>query len=204
MSPSLQCPNCGGPLPLSCRFVRVVTCSYCSTLNEVTSDGVQMAGTSARLTPLPTRFFVGAMGELAGERFQVLGRVRYSYDEGTWDEWYLLLSNGEPAWLEEDEGELTLSRMEPLDEVVPAFDQIRVGQQLTVQGVSFRVTERCRATVLGCEGQLFGLTRPRTPVNFIEGSGGGRIAFLEYTPDGVEFGTGRVVPRSEISVEPAR
>lgn len=198
---SLNCPSCGAPLPIEHRFVRMVTCQYCDTVSEVTDSGLDPTGKTAKLVPLPTQFAVGQNGKLRGRPFQVLGRVRYSYDEGVWDEWYLAFDDGDAAWLEEDEGELVLSRQEKLRTPAPPFDQAHVGSRIDVNGYPFFVTERCRARIAGSEGQLFFHAVPGRPVNFVEGNVGGRIAYLEYTEDAIEFGVGEPVPRNEIQVE---
>lgn len=198
---SLNCPNCGGPVRVEHRSVRMVACGYCAGLLEVVPDGVRMAGTAARLVPLPTQFRVGQTGTIRGRTFQVLGRVRYAYDEGVWDEWYLALDDGQPAWLEEDDGEYILARPEELQGGVPGFDQLRVGVRVTVNGYSFMITERCRARVAGAEGQLFSRALLNRPVNFVEGNAGGRIAYLEFSDDGVEFGIGEPLDRADVRVE---
>ena len=201
---SLKCPSCGGPLPIEHRFVRMVACAYCGTTSEITDEGLNPTGKFAKLVPLPTRFQVGLAGKLRGRPFQVLGRVRYQYDEGVWDEWYLAFDDGQPAWLEEDEGELILSQVERLRDPAPPFEQARVGAQFPVNGVAFFVTERCRAKVAGAEGQLFFRAIPGKPVNFLDGNIGGRVAFLEYTEDGIEFGVGEPIARHEIELEGGR
>jgi hypothetical protein len=198
---SLKCPSCGGPLPVEHRFVRMVACRYCGTTSELTDSGLDPKGKFAKLAPLPTRFRVGQKGRVRGREFQVLGRVRYQYDEGLWDEWYLSFADGSAGWLEEDEGEYVLSRMERLQTAAPSFDEARVGARFQVNGMPFFVTERCRAQIIGAEGQLFYRASPGKRVDFVEGNVGGRIAFLEYAEDSIEFGVGEALERSEIELE---
>ncbi|MBM3947190.1 MAG: DUF4178 domain-containing protein, partial [SAR202 cluster bacterium] len=174
-SPSLNCPGCGGPVLVENRAVRMVVCSYCAGLLEVVPGGVQIAGAAARMAPLPTQFRVGQTGRIRGTLFHILGRVRYAYDEGVWDEWYLGLGDGQAAWLEEDDGEYVLARPEELRTPAPPFEQLRVGTQVSVNGYSFMITERCRARVASAEGQLFRNARMNRPVQFAEGNVGGRI-----------------------------
>ena len=198
---SLQCPSCGAQLPVEHRFVRMVACQYCQTVSEITDAGLDPTGKTAKLAPLPTRFRVGQSGTLRGRPFEVLGRVRYTYDEGMWDEWYLAFADGDAGWLEEEEGEYTLSRQEKLRTPAPAFDQVRVGTQFDVNGYPFFVTERCRAQIAGAEGQLFYKAIPGRAINFLDGNVGGRTAYLEYTDEAIEFGVGEVIPRDDIQVQ---
>lgn len=198
---SLKCPSCGAPLPIEHRFVRMVACQYCQTVSEVTDTGLDPTGKMAKLAPLPTRFRVGQAGKLRGRSFQVLGRVRYSYDDGVWDEWYLAFDDGDAGWLEEEDGEYTLSKGEKLRTPVPAFEEIRVGSRIDVNGYPFFVTERCRARVAGAEGQLFYRAAPGKPVSFVEGNVGGKVAYLEYSADEIEFGIGEPLPRQDVVLE---
>jgi len=198
---SLKCPSCGAPLPIEHRFVRMVACQYCDTTSEVTDHGLDPTGKSAKLAPLPTRFRVGQRGRLRGRPFEVLGRVRYGYDEGVWDEWYLAFDDGDAGWLEEEDGQYTLSRREPLRTVPPSFDEARVGTRFDVNGAPFFVTERCRARIAGAEGQLFYRAIPGKPVSFVEGNVGGRVAYLEYAEDVIEFGVGDPLARTDVELE---
>jgi hypothetical protein len=198
---SLKCPSCGGPLPIEHRFVRMVACKYCDTVSEITDEGLDPTGKTAKLAPLPTRFRVGQRGAWRGRPFTVLGRVRYGYEEGVWDEWYFAFDDGDAGWLEEEDGEYTLSRSEKLRTPAPAFDQVRVGTSFDVNGYPFFVTERCRASIAGAEGQLFYKVIPGRPVAFLDGNVGGKSAYLEYTEDAIEFGVGDPIPRGEITLE---
>jgi hypothetical protein len=198
---SLSCPSCGAPLPIENRFVRMVACKYCDTVSEVTDEGLDPTGKTAKLAPLPTIFRIGQRGTLRGRPFEVLGRVRYSYDEGAWDEWYLAFADGEIGWLEEEEGEYLLAKGERLRDEVPAFEAARVGSRISVNGHPLFITERCRARIAGAEGQLYFRTVPGRPVNFVEGNIGGRIAYLEYTEEEIEFGIGEPVERQDVVLE---
>src|SRR5687768_4431898 len=196
-----NCPSCGGPLPIEHRFVRMVACQYCGMTSEVQRDSLAPAGFAAKLAPLPTRFRVGQIGKIRNMGFKVLGRVRYGYDEGVWDEWYLAFDDGDAGWLEEEDGEITLSRRESLRTVPPPFDQARVGTRFDVNGYPFFVTERCRAEVAGAEGQLFYRAVPGRPAQFVDGNIGGRSAYLEYGEESIEFGVNEPVGRDEIVLE---
>jgi len=198
---SLKCPSCGAALAVAHRFVRMVACAYCETVSEITDAGLDPTGKTAKLAPLPTAFRVGQQGRLRGRPFEVLGRVRYSYEDGVWDEWYLAFADGSAGWLEEDEGTWTLAAQEKLRTPVPAFDEVRVGAQFDVNGYPFFVTERCRARIAGAEGQLFFRAVPGRPVNFLDGNVGGRSAYLEYTEDAIEFGLGDPIARHEVELD---
>jgi uncharacterized protein DUF4178 len=198
---TLSCPSCGGRVQLDNRFVKMVVCGYCGSTLAVQNDRLDPTGKTAALADYPTRFAVGQTGRLRERPFRVLGRVRFEDEDGYWDEWYLQMDDGTIAWLEEEEGEYTLSRKQPLTSPVPPFDAVRVGTTLTVNGQPFFVTERCRAQVAGAEGQLFYRVRTGQPVRFVDGNIGGRLAAIEYGDEEIEYTTGEVVEGTEIVLD---
>jgi hypothetical protein len=179
----------------------MVVCGYCGNTLSVQNDRLDPTGKTAALVDYPTRFSVGAIGKLRGKPFRILGRVRFEDEDGYWDEWYLEFDDGGIAWLEEEEGEYTLSRKQALTSQVPDFDAVRVGTRLNINGQPFFVTERCRARVAGAEGQLFFRVRVGQPVKFVDGNIGGRLAAIEYGDDEIEYGVGEVIEREEIEVD---
>ena len=197
----MSCPACGGPVELSNRFVKMVVCPYCGNTLAVQPDGLDPTGKSAKLADYPTRFSIGATGALHGKPYRILGRVRFQDDESYWDEWYLELHDGEIAWLEEEEGEYTLSRKQPLTTQVPSFEEARVGSSIYINGQPFFVTERCRARVAGAEGQLFYRVSPGQPVQFVDGNLGGKVAAIEYGNDEIEYTVGEPISRADITVD---
>jgi hypothetical protein len=197
----MSCPSCGAPAQLTSRFVKMVVCDYCHNTLVVENDRLDPTGKTAALVDYPTRFRVGQTGRLRGKPFRVLGRVRYETDDSYWDEWYLQFDDGSVAWLEEEEGEYTLSRPETLTSAVPDFEAVRVGSTVTVNGQPFFVTERCRARVAGAEGQLLYRARVNQPVRFLDGNVGGRVAAIEYGDDEIEYTTGEIIDRDQIVLD---
>jgi len=220
---TLSCPSCGSSLQVANSFVRMVVCRSCSNTltvrnispeapsarprpygRDILSAGevlLDLTGKTAGLASFPTQLGVGRSGRIRGKPFRVLGRVRFEEEDGYWDEWYLEFEDGHIAWLEEEEGELVLSQKEPLTTPVPDFESVRLGATIIVSGQPFFVTERCRARVTGAEGQLYYRARIDQPVRFLDGNIGGRVAFLEYGDDEIEYSTGEPIERDEIALD---
>ncbi|MCC6443820.1 MAG: DUF4178 domain-containing protein [Armatimonadetes bacterium] len=217
---SLICPSCKGPVGVSNSFVKMVVCDNCRNALAVrnvsgpapaarpVAPGTALSqsflldptGKTAALALYPTRFGIGIGGFLKERAFTVLGRVRFEGEDGYWDEWYLEFGDGSIGWLEEEEGELMLSRRERLTAPVPDFEAVRVGMTFTVNGQPFFVTERSRTRVAGAEGQLYYRAQIGQEARFLDGNIAGRVAFLEYTEDGIEFSVGDVVEREGIRI----
>lgn len=197
---ALNCPACGAPVALAHRFVKMVVCDHCESTLAVHDDRLDPTGKTAALADLPTRFRVGQQGAVRGRPFRILGRVRFTTEDGPWDEWYLAFDDGAVAWLEEEEGSYTLSFPEPLRTPVPPFEEARVGSTFAVNGRSFFVTERCRAQVAGAEGQLLFRVAPGQPVRFLDGNLGGRLGAIEYGDDAIEYTVGEPLRREDVTL----
>src|SRR5690606_22535042 len=137
-------------------FIRSVTCKFCGSMYLVSgSDTLDAVGKMASLADYPSRLGVGSRGQIRGRGFTVIGRVRYAYAEGFWEEWQITWDDGAPPdWLEEDEGYWTLYARERVRGAVPPYDQVRVGQSVTINGRSVFISERRTARVAGSEGQF--------------------------------------------------
>lgn len=195
----VQCPTCGAPTELHNRFVRVVRCESCGQAYSLTRDGVDPAGKIAALTDWMTPLRVGAVGTLAGRPLRVLGRVRYAWERGTWDEWYALLDDAF-VWVHEDEGELAVVRPTPLG-TPPRFEALRVGATVPVDGQPVYVTERRRARVEGFEGQVPRAILPGAELAYVDGRRGGEVVMLEFLATGVELFTGETVDIDDVEVD---
>ena len=203
MNRSVQCPSCGSPLELSHRSVRVVKCEACETVSAIDREGVDPLGKSATLTDFMSALSLGAIGTVEGRRFQALGRVRFEYQDGYWDEWYLMFDDGTDAWLEEDEGELTLVRQEPVVGDVPFPASVRPGERVSIAERSIYVMEVGKAKLIGMEGQL-----PRghfvgLEMNYLDGISDGASVMLEFMKTGVECFVGHKVNFDDIELENA-
>lgn len=201
MNRSVQCPSCGSPIPLRHRNVLMVTCSACDTVSAIEKDGVDPLGKTATLTDFMSALTVGTVASVHGRRFQALGRVRFEYEDGYWDEWYLAFDDGTDGWLEEDEGELALVSQIPVEGMPPHPNQVRAGQRVTWGTQSLYVMETGSATLVGMEGQLprghfVGLT-----MDYLDGTMDGQVVMLEFMPNEVECFVGTKIDFDDLIVE---
>ncbi|HEY1405355.1 MAG TPA: DUF4178 domain-containing protein, partial [Spirochaetota bacterium] len=174
-----NCASCGAPIEIKNRFSKVAVCSYCGTHHRVSVDGLDPSGKQPKLAAFPSLVSVGAKGMILGKDFSVSGRVRYRYDGGFFDEWFLEY-DGEAAWLTEDEGMFTLytDLLESAD-VTESFDSIRPGQNIMVGDKRVMVKEKGRATVEGGEGELFYEASPGDEISYLDAVAEGKRLSIE-------------------------
>lgn len=198
----LQCANCGAPIEIENQFIRSVTCRYCNSSYLVRgSEGLDPAGKAASLADYPSRLSVGMRGKVRGRGFRVLGRVRYSYEDGFWEEWQVNWDDGAPPdWLEEDEGYWTWYRRERVKDEIPPFDQVRVGSKVMINGKSVFITEKRTGRMMGSEGQFSSVLPLRGSFGYIQGAADGKSASVNYWDDEIELSIGEELEPHEFSI----
>ena len=156
MAQELVCQTCGAPINIDNQFVRSVSCQFCGASYLISGgDGLEARGQGVKLADYPSRLNVGQSGVIRGRNFSVLGRVRYAYPEGFWEEWQIAWEDGQPpAWLEEDEGYWTLYKRERVRSQIPSHDEVRVGATMQVNNMTVFVTEKRHGKMVGQEGQF--------------------------------------------------
>lgn len=144
------------------------TCPYCQSLVLHSALGVEDMGKVAVLpfdmspVQLDTRFRV------SGQDLRAVGRVRWGWSAGSWNEWLLEAGDGEHLWLGEAMGMFMLTRARTDladDPLVTAFargENIVPGHAVLVDGTVQRATDIKEAYCLGSEGDLPFATLPGT------------------------------------------
>ena len=198
---TLKCSNCGAELPVQNQFVRTVTCRFCDSVYLVRgSDSLESMGQAASLADYPSRLSVGMRGQLRGRDFTVLGRIRYSYDAGFWEEWQIGWDDGAPPdWLEEDEGLWVLYKRERIKSALPAYDTIRVGSVVPVNTYQVFVTEKRKARVTGYEGQFASVLPLQGTFGYFEGSANNQIVSVNFWEDEIELSIGTELDFPEVT-----
>ncbi|HSH04768.1 MAG TPA: DUF4178 domain-containing protein [Anaerolineae bacterium] len=200
MREQMSCPSCFAPLEIQHRFVKLVTCDFCNQVSILRDSGLDPTGKKAKLAQMPSRFFVDAEGKIGGREFRVLGRLRYQYDAGFWDEWFISFTDEEPGWLVEDEGTYKYYRKVTITEKLPAYHEIKVGSEIRVNGRKMFVVEKGEARIAGGEGQLAFEIVPGEKLYYVDGTNGENLMSIEFYEDEIEVSLGRPVDEDVIEV----
>jgi len=201
---NMTCASCGAPLEVKNQFIRSVTCKFCGSNYMVSgSDTLDPVGKTASLADYPSRLHIGASGEIRGRGFTVIGRVRYAYAEGFWEEWQITWADDSPPdWLEEDEGYWTVYKRERVRGAVPAYDQVKVGGSVTINGRSVFITEKRTARMVGSEGQFSSVMPLTGTFGYIQGSSSESPTSINYWDDEIELSVGTDLEHNEIKIKP--
>ncbi len=160
-------------------------CSYCRSSLLRSDEGLKQLGTMAEVPEDISPLQLGVTGVIGKKTFEVVGRLVQGWEDGYWNEWYLLLSDGTGAWLGEAQGFWMYSERKPeLEKSVPgSADKVQVGKRLHINGVGkFHVNDRKRATCIASEGSLpFASPQGRTSVSFDLSGDQNAFATLDYS-----------------------
>jgi len=98
---------------------------------------------------------LGMTGKHGKRDFQVAGRIQLKWQDGIWNEWFLLFSDNDTGWLGEGQGMFFLTFQKPAPAgVIPAFEQLAPGQKLTISGKPFQVSWKETSRCVSGEGEL--------------------------------------------------
>lgn len=147
------CPSCGARHDLYNPGIITIVCEYCGTAVYWDEEKIETAGKQSILPEGFSRIYRGATGTLSQKRFFVLGRVRYSFGKGFWDEWYLEFNDGTLGWLIEDNHELSLETR-ITSKKIPPFSSLHPGFKFSIKKIMFVVEEVGLAECLGVEGNI--------------------------------------------------
>lgn len=197
----MNCPACGAPILIESAFTRSVVCPYCDTTSFLEDKGLDPGGKMAKLSQAPSIFALGCRGSIAGRPFKVLGRLRYGYEDGFWDEWFVQFDDGQAGWITEEEGECAIFFKELLTSRIAGVDNLRAGRTIRVNDLPVFVTEICEAEIAGGEGELHYRIIPHTPVRHIEGNAGGQLVSIEIWPREIEVHRGHPLDYQKIKME---
>jgi len=182
VSLEVNCPSCGATVAFRSTGSVVAICAYCkSTLvrHDLDLENVgRMADLKADGSPLQ----LGSAGAYAGVHFAVVGRIQYRFDAGLWNEWHLLFDDLRDGWLGEARGNYAVSFRTAVNEALPAFGTLKVGEPVVLGGHGYEVIDIERARCIAGEGELpFRVEAGYdAPVADLQGAGR-RFATLDYS-----------------------
>lgn len=156
-----RCPSCSGEIQVKYGFTQSVTCEYCGQTSYIEGERLQGDGMPFVIADYGSCLQVGEQLQIHKQRFEVLGRVRFEYSAGFWDEWWLVELGTEHFYVvQEDENELIL--FDTYDPIEGNFKDLEtVGTWISIsKELKAYTIEADKATVTATEGQLpFALKR---------------------------------------------
>ncbi|MBI3375445.1 MAG: DUF4178 domain-containing protein [Betaproteobacteria bacterium] len=152
------CPSCAAPVKFRSAASVVAVCEYCTTTLVRNGEVLENIGRMAALQDDPTLIQIGTEGVYKSVHFAVIGRIQLRYENGLWNEWYLLFDDMRNGWLGEAAGEFYVTFEKQCEIATPAFSEIRIGDRINLGKVEtegeFEVSNFENATCIAGQGEL--------------------------------------------------
>ena len=182
MARTAACPSCGAPVSFKSVVSITAVCDYCQSTLVRSGAELEDIGKMAAFLEDRSPLQRGAEGRWQGEHFGLIGRLQLQYEDGHWNEWNLLYDSGKSGWLSEAGGEFVISEPVVVQEELPAFTALVVGEALTIKGRSYTISNILQATCVAGEGELpfkVGAGYPAPVVDLRDSEG--HFATLDYS-----------------------
>jgi hypothetical protein len=151
--PQANCPGCGAPVQFRWSSAVQTVCPFCHSILVRSDLDLKKVGTVADLPPDPSPIQLLTSGTYNNKKFDVIGRIIYEYEQGGWNEWHIVFSDGTSGWLSDAQLQYAISFVAAPGSAVPP-SQTQRGQSLTFCNTSFEVATITKASYKGMEGEL--------------------------------------------------
>ncbi|MCS6905171.1 MAG: DUF4178 domain-containing protein [Bacteroidia bacterium] len=184
----LICPACGAPLPKKFRFTRMIVCEYCNNTILLNADSLEAVKQKVLLADYDSFVKIHSFFHWGDNLMEIIGRVRYQYEAGFWDEW-LLVENSKDQywWLHEDEGDFAIFIENPEEETEKfyTYEELKIGSEIYINDFLNKVflCEKAQATIAGFEGEIPYVIAPSQTMHYVDGIYKGKMVSLEYIGD---------------------
>lgn len=176
--PQAPCPSCGAPVQFRWSSAVQAVCPFCKSL--LVRDGLDLKnmGVVGDLPPDPSPICLWTEGNYKGNTFQVLGRLVYEWENGGWNEWHIVFSDGRSGWLSDAQLQYAVSFLSNPGRHLPPASQMSRGTTIRFSNVEYEVATVTMATYKGTEGEL--------PFSYF---GRQAMMFADLRTNGRAFGT---------------
>jgi hypothetical protein len=180
--PTANCPNCGAKITFRWSSSVQTVCEYCKSILVRTDIDLKKVGQVADLPPNSSPIQIGTEGVYNRQSFVAVGRIIYEYDQGTWNEWHLVMNNGS-AWLSDAQDEYVVT-FAATGRKLPAAGESQVDGCYTWDNETYIVTTITKAHYRGVEGELPFQYWDKQDVVFVDlMSTNGKFATLDYSDE---------------------
>jgi hypothetical protein len=202
--PTGTCPNCGAKIVFRWSSSVQTTCDYCRSILVRTDVDLQKVGQVADLPPDSSPVQIGTEGSYNHKAFTAIGRIIYEYEQGSWNEWHLMMNDGSSGWLSDAQDEYAVSFPAP-GRKLPEVAQCLVGERFVWDNVGYTVSTTTKAHYRGVQGELPFQYWDKEDVVFVDlRSQTGRFATIDYSDEKPALYLGEMVEFESLALKNLR
>jgi len=154
MALTASCPSCGAPVVFRSASSIFAVCEYCQSTLIRHDQALEDIGKMAALVEDRSPLQLGSEGSYQGVHFALIGRIQIKYEQGLWNEWHLLFDDQRTGWLSESGGEYVLTFVRHVDEPLPSFESLKIGQRFVLASQTWTVSNIENAECVAGQGEL--------------------------------------------------
>ena len=140
MAVTAPCPSCGAPVVFKSAASIFAVCEYCQSTLVRHDQALEDIGKMAALVEDRSPLQLGAEGSYKGVHFALIGRIQIKYSQGVWNEWHLMFDDMRTGWLSEASGEYVLTFAQYVQDALPKFDDLKIGQRFVLASQAWTVS----------------------------------------------------------------
>jgi len=203
--PASNCPGCGAPVKFTWSSAVQAACPFCKAILVRHDVDLEKVGEVADLPQDASPIQLMSSGQVDNRAFVVIGRIRYEWEQGSWNEWHLLFNGQDSGWLSDAQLEYAVSFPAQSTEKFPGPDDLPRGRVFQLGGTQYMVTHLTRAKYVGFEGELPFRTDERDTISFADlRTHDGRFGTIDYSEDPPLLFLGRSVTFNELKLQGLR
>jgi len=155
---SMTCPSCGAPVPFRSAAPYAV-CAYCRSLLVRRDAVLESIGRVAQVPQDLSPLQLHTSGTFDHQHFTLVGRIRKTWDQGSWSEWCANFDQPQFGWLAEAQGDWVMTFERALQELgsptgPDLLQRLGPGASLTIDSQPFTVSDVKAVSVTAAEGEL--------------------------------------------------
>ena len=159
-----------------------MACQSCGSSIFLDDEGTRLIGKASTLSPEPSLLKLHDPIIVNNNNYLPIGKIRYSYGRGFWEEWFLKDNQNRSFWLSIDEGDFVLEKQTEINLPFKSPHAVRVGRRYG----NYIATEVGEGSCVGFEGELpFAIELGKKHQYIHLSKGGGNLVTVEFT-DGVD------------------
>jgi hypothetical protein len=198
-----NCPSCGAPVVFKWSGAAQTVCPFCQSIIVRSDIDLQAVGKVADLPPDPSPIQILTEGVYKGKSFQVIGRIIYEYEQGGWNEWHIVFSDGVSGWLSDAQLQYAISFR--AEGELPSSNQVFRGNSFNFGQTQYEVSTITIANYRGVEGELPFPFYGKTRMKFADLRTSGRaFGTLDYSEDPALLFLGEWVEFEELQLKNLR
>lgn len=191
-----NCPACGAPVVFRYSSAVQTVCEYCRSVLVRQDVNLERVGRTADVPDDASPIQIGTEGVYGGKSFEVVGRIVYEYELGSWNEWHIVFHDGTSGWLSDAQLEYAVTFLAQPAGPLPGSENVPRGYSFAWNGTQYEVTSITRARYRGVQGELPFVYWDKAEVPFADlrtqDSRFGTIDYSEHPPilflgEAVEF-----------------